>query len=427
ISGPGMECGIDVPFVTEYSIYSLHFDQSIDQYKYVPKTKMNTVLSCLQLGKPLCVYVVMVWGDGSVGKVLVVLGLTFPERAGESLFLRYSEQLVKVIYFDTERFVLVVDLVKFCFAESRNSFISFRLHSLLNELFNLHEFVHFLERFIYCQFEVLLHYGQAYFRQGVALQYLGRHADALAAFASGLAQDPKSLQLLVGMVEAAMKSPMRDTLEPTYQQLQKMKLDKSPFVVVSVVGQELLTAGHHGASVVVLEAALKIGTCSLKLRGSVFSALSSAHWSLGNTEKSTGYMQQDLDVAKTLGTVILHCFGVVEDLQCLSSLGCCIPSNQMSFSSIHVATGFCRPTVQVLTDQVPSVQVGAACEVTQNGKVCRQESKSTALNLLLNDVWKVDLTLAHSSLEEMLAVALLECLLTESVSCGTGECEAAPG
>ncbi|XP_036027518.1 tetratricopeptide repeat protein 28 isoform X1 [Onychomys torridus] len=141
----------------------------------------------------------------------------------------------------------------------------------------------------------------AYFRQGVALQYLGRHADALAAFASGLAQDPKSLQLLVGMVEAAMKSPMRDTLEPTYQQLQKMKLDKSPFVVVSVVGQELLTAGHHGASVVVLEAALKIGTCSLKLRGSVFSALSSAHWSLGNTEKSTGYMQQDLDVAKTLG------------------------------------------------------------------------------------------------------------------------------
>lgn len=147
---------------------------------------------------------------------------------------------------------------------------------------------------------------KAYFRQGVALQYLGRHADALAAFASGLAQDPKSLQLLVGMVEAAMKSPMRDSLDPTYQ-LQKMKLDKSPFVVVSVVGQELLTAGHHGASVVVLEAALKIGTCSLKLRGSVFSALSSAYWSLGNTEKSTGYMQQDLDVAKTLGDQTGEC------------------------------------------------------------------------------------------------------------------------
>uniref|UniRef100_A0A4W4DN26 Tetratricopeptide repeat protein 28 n=1 Tax=Electrophorus electricus TaxID=8005 RepID=A0A4W4DN26_ELEEL len=147
----------------------------------------------------------------------------------------------------------------------------------------------------------------AYFRQGVALQYLGRHADALAAFASGLAQDPKSLQLLVGMVEAAMKSPLRESLEPTYQQLQKMKLDKSPFVVVSVIGQELLTASHHGASVVVLEAALKIGTCSLKLRGSVFSALSSAYWSLGNTEKSTTYMQQDLEVAKTLGDQTGEC------------------------------------------------------------------------------------------------------------------------
>uniref|UniRef100_A0A3P8W3N1 Tetratricopeptide repeat protein 28 n=1 Tax=Cynoglossus semilaevis TaxID=244447 RepID=A0A3P8W3N1_CYNSE len=142
---------------------------------------------------------------------------------------------------------------------------------------------------------------KAYFRQGVALQYLGRHADALAAFASGLAQDPKSLQLLVGMVEAAMKSPLRDTLEPTYQQLQKMKLDKSPFVVVSVVGQELLTHGFNGASVVVLEAGLKIGTCSLKLRGSVFSALSSAYWALGNAEKSMTYMQQDLEVTKTLG------------------------------------------------------------------------------------------------------------------------------
>ncbi|XP_072520589.1 tetratricopeptide repeat protein 28-like [Salminus brasiliensis] len=148
---------------------------------------------------------------------------------------------------------------------------------------------------------------KAYFRQGVALQYLGRHADALAAFASGLAQDPKSLQLLTGMVEAAMKSPLRESVEPTYQQLQKMKLDKSPFVVVSVIGQELLSAGHHGASVVVLEAALKIGTCSLKLRGSVFSALCSAHWLMGNTEKSTGYMQEDLEVAKTLGDQTGEC------------------------------------------------------------------------------------------------------------------------
>lgn len=50
---------------------------------------------------------------------------------------------------------------------------------------------------------------QAYYRQGVALQCLGRHGDALAAFSSGLAVDPKSNQLLSGLVEASLKSPLR--------------------------------------------------------------------------------------------------------------------------------------------------------------------------------------------------------------------------
>ena len=50
---------------------------------------------------------------------------------------------------------------------------------------------------------------KAYYRQGVALQCLGRHAEALAAFSNGLAQDPKSIQLLAGLIEAAMKSPLK--------------------------------------------------------------------------------------------------------------------------------------------------------------------------------------------------------------------------
>ena len=53
---------------------------------------------------------------------------------------------------------------------------------------------------------------QAYYRQGVALQCLGRHAEALAAFSNGLAQDPKSLQLLAGLIEAAMKSPLKGNI-----------------------------------------------------------------------------------------------------------------------------------------------------------------------------------------------------------------------
>ena len=79
--------------------------------------------------------------------------------------------------------------------------------------------------------------------------------------------------------------PITGTLEPTYRQLQTMKLDKSPFVIISVIGQELLAQAKYTAAVMVLESALKIGTCSLKLRGSVFSALSSAYWALNSLDK----------------------------------------------------------------------------------------------------------------------------------------------
>lgn len=64
-----------------------------------------------------------------------------------------------------------------------------------------------------------------------------------------------------------------------------MNLNTSPFVIISVVGQELLGAGQYSAAVVVLEAGLRIGSCSLKLRGSVFSALSSAYWALNSLDK----------------------------------------------------------------------------------------------------------------------------------------------
>lgn len=68
-----------------------------------------------------------------------------------------------------------------------------------------------------------------------------------------------------------------------------------------MVGQELLQAGQYHSAVTVLESALRIGTCSLKLRGSVFSALSSAYWALNQLDKAIAYMQQDLAVAKSLG------------------------------------------------------------------------------------------------------------------------------
>ena len=98
-----------------------------------------------------------------------------------------------------------------------------------------------------------------------------------------------------------LKFSFLDKLGPTFTQLQKLKLNQSAFVIISVIGQELLAAGHYSAAVSMLEAALQIGTCSLKLRGSVFSALSSAYWGLGSIETAISYMQHDLSVAKSLG------------------------------------------------------------------------------------------------------------------------------
>lgn len=155
--------------------------------------------------------------------------------------------------------------------------------------------------------ELCPQWPKAYFRQGVALQCLGRYGEALATFSSGLAQDSNNKQLLGGLFEASIKSPLRHALEPTFMQLRAMKLDQSAFVVISVIGQELLQGGQYQSAVTVLEGALRIGSCSLKLRGSVFSALSSAHWALNQLDKAISYMQQDLAVAKSLGDTAGEC------------------------------------------------------------------------------------------------------------------------
>ena len=50
---------------------------------------------------------------------------------------------------------------------------------------------------------------QGYYRQAIALQCMGRHAEALAAYASALAHDEKSQQLLQALVDASLKSNLQ--------------------------------------------------------------------------------------------------------------------------------------------------------------------------------------------------------------------------
>ncbi|XP_074598837.1 uncharacterized protein LOC141853404 isoform X2 [Brevipalpus obovatus] len=155
--------------------------------------------------------------------------------------------------------------------------------------------------------ELAPRWAKAYYRQGIALRKLGRGIDALAAFASGLAQDKDSPQLLARLIETALKCPLRTSIAPLYRQLQALNSDKNAFIITSVIGQEVLAAGHYPPALIILDSALRIGTRSLKLKGSIYSALGCAYWVMGDTDKAIHFMQQDLEVAKSFGDHFEEC------------------------------------------------------------------------------------------------------------------------
>ena len=95
--------------------------------------------------------------------------------------------------------------------------------------------------------------------------------------------------------------------QPKLEKFESIKLDKNPFIITSVIGQELQTANRMDPAVRILEAARAIGTDSLKLEASLLQALGRVHWILGHTDKALEYMEKDLQINVTL-----------ED-----SLGCC--------------------------------------------------------------------------------------------------------
>ncbi|KAG9509676.1 Tetratricopeptide repeat protein 28 [Fragariocoptes setiger] len=156
---------------------------------------------------------------------------------------------------------------------------------------------------------------EAYYRQGMSLFHLHRHADCLAALAFGLAQAPNDESMLQTLVQAALKSDFRTGIEPIYNSLLSMELHTKPFIVASVIGQELLQCSENGPAVIILESALKIGTPFLKLRGSVYAALSSAYWALNNAEKAIAYARKDLEIEIDSKDLVGQC-------RVFSNLGC---------------------------------------------------------------------------------------------------------
>ena len=95
--------------------------------------------------------------------------------------------------------------------------------------------------------------------------------------------------------------------QPKLEKFGSLKLDKNPFIITSLIGQELQSANRMEPAVRILEAARAVGTDSLKLEASLLQALGRVNWILGHTDRALEYMQKDLEINETLG----------------DSLGCC--------------------------------------------------------------------------------------------------------
>nr|CAB3267334.1 tetratricopeptide repeat protein 28 [Phallusia mammillata] len=143
-------------------------------------------------------------------------------------------------------------------------------------------------------------YSKGFFRLGVALQHVGKSFKALVAFAKAMALDAKNPIFLNVLTETALNSSLKASLQPVLLQLKGMNLESNPFVITSVIGQDLLAHNATSEAVDVLECALSIGTYSLKLKGSVYSALGSALWSMDHYERALVYMKEDLVVSQQL-------------------------------------------------------------------------------------------------------------------------------
>lgn len=87
-----------------------------------------------------------------------------------------------------------------------------------------------------------------------------------------------------------------DNFEPKLKQFQELKLEKTPFIVVSLVGQELLSNSRLDQSLRVLDAARSIGTDSARLKASLLQTLGHAYWQSGNVSQALEYMERNLTV-----------------------------------------------------------------------------------------------------------------------------------
>ncbi|XP_047142484.1 tetratricopeptide repeat protein 28 isoform X3 [Hydra vulgaris] len=136
---------------------------------------------------------------------------------------------------------------------------------------------------------------------------MGRYTESLASYASALAHDCKSSQLLKALIDAALRSPLQEILEPLFKQIESIDKNEKAFAVVALIGQEIISSMDILSAIVVLESALHIGTEDLHLKASVYSALSSSYWNIDNIKNGLHYMHQELLIYETLNDLTGMC------------------------------------------------------------------------------------------------------------------------
>ena len=152
-------------------------------------------------------------------------------------------------------------------------------------------------------------WAQAYYLEGRAKLLIGEHLKSLPVFAYGLAQDPTNTKLFDALVEAALDSCYKQDFEPKLQKLRSLGLDRQPFVVVTMLGQEILAKGEHiEHAAVILELGLKLeASDDKKIMSSALSTVALAFCALEDYDKAIAYMQKELKVESELEDVNGQC------------------------------------------------------------------------------------------------------------------------
>lgn len=102
--------------------------------------------------------------------------------------------------------------------------------------------------------------------------------------------------MLSNLIATLESTKFWSSIGPTLSQLRSIEPKLEPFLVISLVGQHILTLNHYLESSILLDCCLQIDTDSLKLKSSVHASLAVAYWKLDNKfDLAINEMRQDLN------------------------------------------------------------------------------------------------------------------------------------